>query len=342
VQLVSSQKTFAAGEQVVLELRNVRPTPPAGQIYALYVQVTSPIRATLRYDTFLKSSQFIHPEPPTDNSANLAVEENRNNDLEEYLAKSPTTEDAFRALERERDPEAAAAAVAALSEQEATPAIIEPEAPVAIPEPEAPLAAPPPEVEVIIPENTFPEADPEEDLPQAIVEREAEPAVTPISEAVAPTPAPQAPAVEQEAKLVDQRLSLITLGVTDLTRSRQFYEAVGWKQVARNKYDSIVFFQLNGMVLSLYPLNDLLSDQNLNGLATVPGGITLGINTRTKEEVNAYYQLFLSVGGKSLKAPDEMPWGAVTCYVADPDGHPWEISWVPQMQVDNDGDLWLR
>ncbi len=138
-----------------------------------------------------------------------------------------------------------------------------------------------------------------------------------------------------------QSVSLITIGVRDMPASIRFYEALGWQRAARGKYDQTAFFQLNGQVLALYPLADLLLEQNMKDAVPAPGGITLALHVQAKEDVAAVYRLFVEAGGKSLRPPAEMASGAVSSYVADPDGNPWEISWVPQFTLDPNGGLWL-
>lgn len=143
------------------------------------------------------------------------------------------------------------------------------------------------------------------------------------------------------ADLLAQTVSLITIGVKDMPASIRFYEAIGWQRAARGKYDQTAFFQLNGQVLALYPVAALLAEQNMEDAAPSPGGITLALHVKNKDSVVEIYQRFLNAGGKSLRAPAEMASGAVSSYVADPDGNPWEISWVPQFTLDATGDLWL-
>ena len=138
-----------------------------------------------------------------------------------------------------------------------------------------------------------------------------------------------------------QAVSLITVGVRDMQNSIRFYEALGWRRAAPNKYDQTAFFQLQGQILALYPMKDQLREQNMPEASPEPGGITLALHVQDKADVWAVYQRFVDAGGASLRPPAEMASGAVTSYVADPDGNPWEISWVPQFRIDEDGGLWL-
>lgn len=137
---------------------------------------------------------------------------------------------------------------------------------------------------------------------------------------------------------MDQRISLITLGVGDLPRSRAFYEALGWQAV--KSCDAIAFFQLNGQVLGLYPLANLLQDQGQSAKPS-PGAVTLGINLPERQDVDALLASFLAAGGTLLKAPVDTPWGGYTAYAADPDGHPWEFSWVPAFPLGKNNELWI-
>lgn len=153
-------------------------------------------------------------------------------------------------------------------------------------------------------------------------------------------PEPRPSAIPESRRPV-QAVSLITVGVRDMPSSIRFYEALGWRRAARGKYDQTAFFQLQGQILALYPMNDLLVEQNMPSAAPAPGGITLALHVQDRSDVWAVYQRFIDAGGASLRQPAEMASGAVTSYVADPDGNAWEISWVPQFRIDEEGGLWL-
>lgn len=138
---------------------------------------------------------------------------------------------------------------------------------------------------------------------------------------------------------MDQRLSLITLGVADVGRSRRFYEALGWRASGASMAE-IAFFQLNGLGLALYGQAALSADMG-QGAPPHPGGITLAVNMRTREQVDTTIAEALSAGATLLKPATQMPWGGYVGYVADPDGHPWEVAWVPMFELDAQGDLVL-
>jgi len=139
---------------------------------------------------------------------------------------------------------------------------------------------------------------------------------------------------------MEQRLSLVTLGVVDLERSRHFYEqGLGW----RSSYASqeIVFFQVGGLVLGLFPRGDLLADMQRPTDAGGFGGIALAHNVRTRSEVDAVLAEAAAAGATILKPAVEAAWGGYSGYFADPDGHPWEVAWNPAWMIASDGSVIL-
>jgi catechol 2,3-dioxygenase-like lactoylglutathione lyase family enzyme len=139
---------------------------------------------------------------------------------------------------------------------------------------------------------------------------------------------------------MEQRLSLVTLGVHDLARSRIFYEGLGW-QTSSASCDQVCFFQTGTMAVALYPLEQLLADSGKSGTLPLAGGITLGINVVTRAEVDRALALVLEKGGTLLQPAIDTPWGGRTAYFADPDGHPWEITWAPMFPLGPKGELFL-
>lgn len=141
---------------------------------------------------------------------------------------------------------------------------------------------------------------------------------------------------------MDQRLTMITLGVRDLARSRRFYEAMGWH--ARPEGDGdIVFFQLLGVVLGLYPRAALAEDAALPDAApnATFGGIAIAYNARDKAEVDRVLKEAVVAGAKLLKPAQEVFWGGYSGYFADLDGHPWEVAFNPHWPLQADGSLRL-
>jgi len=137
---------------------------------------------------------------------------------------------------------------------------------------------------------------------------------------------------------MEQRISIITLGVTDLKRSRDFYERLGWKPSNVNA-EEIVFFQTGGMALALYPRVSLAKDANVSSDGYGFGGITLAYNTRTREEVDLVLTQAEAAGAKLLKAAKEAFWGGYSGYFADPDSFFWEVAWNPFFPIDKDGNI---
>jgi uncharacterized protein len=137
---------------------------------------------------------------------------------------------------------------------------------------------------------------------------------------------------------MEQRVSLITLGVADLRRSRSFYERLGWKR-ANAKADGIVFFQAGGMGLALYPRIELAKDANVLPDGQGFNGITLAYNARTRDEVDSVLAQAVAAGAKLLKPAQEAFWGGYDGYFADPDGFLWEVAWNPSFPIAEDGSI---
>lgn len=124
------------------------------------------------------------------------------------------------------------------------------------------------------------------------------------------------------------RISLITLGVTDLARGRRFYEGLGFP-VRPESTGDVVFFGLNGLWLGLYPRQALAEDIGCARLGEGFSAITLAHNVRSKEEVVALLDLAAGLGGKIVKPAQDTSWGGFSGYFADPDAHLWEVAWNP-------------
>jgi catechol 2,3-dioxygenase-like lactoylglutathione lyase family enzyme len=137
---------------------------------------------------------------------------------------------------------------------------------------------------------------------------------------------------------MEQRLSLVTLGVADLGRAQRFYEALGWKR--GNRDDGVVFFQLPGMVLALWSRASLAADARVADGGGF-GGITLAYNTHSKADVDATLAEAKAAGARLLKPAEDTAWGGYSGYFADPDGHPWEVAWNPFWTLSADGAVSL-
>lgn len=137
---------------------------------------------------------------------------------------------------------------------------------------------------------------------------------------------------------MDQRLSIVTLGVADLKRSREFYERLGWRR-AMTKSEGIVFFQAGGMALALYPREELAKDANVAAGGDGFRAISLAYNTRNREEVDAVLEEAQAAGARIAKPAQEAFWGGYSGYFSDPDGFLWEVAWNPFFPVAEDGSI---
>jgi uncharacterized protein len=137
-----------------------------------------------------------------------------------------------------------------------------------------------------------------------------------------------------------QRISIVTLGVTELDRSRKFYELLGWRR-SMQKTEGVVFFQAGGMALALYPRHELAKDAQISGDGEDFCGITLAYNARNREEVDAVLAEAKTAGGKILKPAQEAFWGGYSGYFSDPDGFAWEVAWNPHFPLSEDGSIRL-
>lgn len=302
VQLEAPKRTFDADERAVFELRNVRPTPHQGQIYAIYIQVTSPIRTTLRYDTFVQSNS----ERFTTESILAAAQPEPTPEPVAEPAAEPAAEAAAEAAPAETA--TAAATETAKTETSAT------------------------EPELIIPEAIEKEME-----RAAATEKEIAKEMAEVLSGDKPEDAIGESATA-DGKPV-QTISLITIGVRDLARSIGFYKGLGWSPTGSNRHGHAAFLMKNGQVLVLHPMESVLKERGMESASPAGGGVSLAIYVNAKADVDAIYGTFVKAGARSLKAPADMANGSYTAYAADPDGHPWEITYEPQFHIDADGRI---
>jgi uncharacterized protein len=138
---------------------------------------------------------------------------------------------------------------------------------------------------------------------------------------------------------MQQRLSLVTLGVSDLGRARAFYEALGWSTGAAPD-DDVVFFQAGGMIVALWDRTLLAEDSGVSDGGGW-GGVTLAYNTRSPAEVDAAIDEARTAGARIVREPGETFWGGYSGVFVDPDGHPWEVAHNPRWTVAADGSVRL-
>jgi hypothetical protein len=138
---------------------------------------------------------------------------------------------------------------------------------------------------------------------------------------------------------MEQRVSLITLGVSDLARARRFYEALGWKTGAAPA-DDVVFFQTGGMIVALWGRDQLAED---SGVADGGGwgGVTLAYNVRSPEEADAVIEEARRAGARIVREPAKTFWGGYSGVFVDPDGHPWEVAHNASWTLDANGSVRL-
>jgi uncharacterized protein len=134
---------------------------------------------------------------------------------------------------------------------------------------------------------------------------------------------------------VDQRLSLITLGVRDLERARGFYEALGWRTGAEPG-DDVVFFQAGGMIVALWDRARLAEDSCVADSGGW-GGVTLAYNVRSPAEVDSVIAEAEAAGATIGRPGAETFWGGYSGVFVDPEGHPWEVAHNPRWTVTDDG-----
>jgi catechol 2,3-dioxygenase-like lactoylglutathione lyase family enzyme len=131
--------------------------------------------------------------------------------------------------------------------------------------------------------------------------------------------------------MVKPKLSVVTLGVADVERSRRFYEALGWTLLPGEGDGSISFFALENVILAVFGATDLAADAGMAGVQAAPNfrGIALAHNEPSIAAVDQAYDAFLAAGASPQKPPEHTSWGGYSGYVADPDGHLWEIAFNP-------------
>lgn len=137
---------------------------------------------------------------------------------------------------------------------------------------------------------------------------------------------------------MEQRVSLVTLGVRDLARARRFYEALGW--VPGGGGDEIVFFQAGGMIVGLWGRDELAVDSGVED-AGGWGGVTLAQNVRSPQEVDALIEEAARAGASLVRPAQKTDWGGYSGGFVDPEGHAWEVAHNPFWALRDDGTISL-
>ena len=138
---------------------------------------------------------------------------------------------------------------------------------------------------------------------------------------------------------MEQRLSIITLGVADLARATDFYlNKFGWEK-SEESNENIIFIHLNGIFLSLYQKEKLAEDAGVEPKGEGFKAFTIAFNTRSEDEVDQLFDKYGKMGVKIAKKPEKAFWGGYSGYIADPDDNLWEIAFNPFIKIDKEGNI---
>ncbi|MFC4271449.1 VOC family protein [Sneathiella chungangensis] len=135
---------------------------------------------------------------------------------------------------------------------------------------------------------------------------------------------------------MDQRLSLITLGVRDLARSTAFFEKLGWKRSVKDA-PGVSFFQCGSIAFGLFPRDELANDAGVSPEGSGFEGFSIAYNARSKEEVDEVLTAVQALGADIVKPAADVFWGGYSGYFRDLDGHLWEVAWNPGFEIDATG-----
>lgn len=138
---------------------------------------------------------------------------------------------------------------------------------------------------------------------------------------------------------MEQRITLVTLGVFDLSRARAFYEALGW--LGESPDGDVVFFQAGGLVVALWGRDQLAEDSAVEDTGGW-GGVTLAHNVGSPEAVDTVVAQAAEAGARIGRGGAPTPWGGYSGVFIDPEGHPWEVAHNPGWVLDDDGSVRLR
>ncbi|MDB5365001.1 MAG: Glyoxalase/bleomycin resistance protein/dioxygenase [Rhodospirillales bacterium] len=136
------------------------------------------------------------------------------------------------------------------------------------------------------------------------------------------------------------RINIVTLGVTDVAASRDFYEALGFAASSASQPE-IVFFQVGPVVMALFAKDSLAEDAQLPHGHGRAGAVSLACNLESESAVDALLGKAQKIGATILKPPQKVFWGGYSGYFADPDGHPWEVAYNPHFTIDANGAVQL-
>jgi uncharacterized protein len=139
---------------------------------------------------------------------------------------------------------------------------------------------------------------------------------------------------------MEQRITLITLGVRDVERSTAFFERLGWARSVRAAA-GVSFFQCGGIAISLFPREDLADDAGIADDGTDFSGLSIAHNVRERVQVDEVLAEAAAAGAIVVKPAMDAPWGGYAGYFRDLDGHLWEVAWNPGFPLADDGSVTL-
>ena len=139
---------------------------------------------------------------------------------------------------------------------------------------------------------------------------------------------------------MEQRLSIVTLGVADIEASRAFYARLGWTPSPASN-DSVVFYDAGGVVLGLYGRQALAEDATVDPKGEGFRGVAVAYNVREKADVDGVLREAEAAGARIVKPGQDVFWGGYSGYFTDPDGHLWEVAWNPYFPLDDHGRVTL-
>ena len=135
------------------------------------------------------------------------------------------------------------------------------------------------------------------------------------------------------------RLSLITLGVADVARATAFYDSVGFERSSASVAGEVSFYRTGGSVLALYGWGQLAGDLRVDPASAGFRGVTLAMNCTSEADVDATFDQWATAGAMVVQPPEPASWGGYLAYVADLDGHVWELTYNPDIPLSDDGQL---
>ncbi len=139
---------------------------------------------------------------------------------------------------------------------------------------------------------------------------------------------------------MEQRITLVTLGVHDVERSAAFFEKLGWRRSMKGS-KGVAFYQCGSIALGLYPFDALAEDAGVDASRGSFEGIALAHNGRSKADVDAILEAAVAAGATLVKPAQDVFWGGYSGYFRDIDGHLWEVAWNPGFALNEAGDVSL-